>query len=130
MGGAPPMMPKSPSGGPAGPGSSPALSPGGGKGNQGAAEAQVKAVLESLYHIQGSFPVDSKQYGSVLDAIRALRSTFGKSNQNDLVPAAIQEMAQQSKGGKPFAAAQPAGMQAPGKPPTPPPMPMPPSGGM
>lgn len=115
MGGPPPSpaMPKNPAGGPTGPGGSPALSPGGGAGNIEAARAQVKMMLEGLYQLQGAFPVDSDEFGAVQDAIRSLRSTFKKSKGNELVPAAIQQLAQQSREGKPFAAAPGAGVAGP-----------------
>lgn len=112
----PSMLPKNPAGGPAGPGASPALSPGGGKGTQGAAREQVKVLLDALYQLQGAFPVDSDEYGAVLDAIRALRGTFKQSKQPGLEPAARQQLAARSTEGKPFASVPPAGMQA-GKPP-------------
>lgn len=127
----PPMMPKNPAGGPGGPGSSPALSPGGGAGAQGAARAQMLMMLDAMYLLLGSFPRDSKEFGSVMRAIESLRSTFGKSGKSaDITPAGVQQMVNQTKEGKPFAATQPAGMQAgppkmPGAPPGMPPGAMP-----
>jgi len=112
MDGPPSMLPKNPAGGPSGPGASPALSPGGGKGTQGAAREQVKALLDALYQLQGAFPVDSDEYGSVLDAIRALRGTFKQGKQTGLEPAARQQLAASAGQGKPFQNVPPAGMQA------------------
>lgn len=125
----PPSLPKSPAGGPGGPGSSPALSPGGGKGNQEAARSQVKMMLQGMLMMQQSFDMYSDEYGALAEAIRSLRNVFGKSSKEDLTPAAINQMAQQSKQGKPFAQVPAAGMQN-NKPPPSPAMAAPMPGGM
>lgn len=115
----PPSLPKSPAAGPDGPGSSPVLSPGAGKGNQEAGRAQVKMMLQAMNVIKGSFDIYSDEYGALQDAIRSLRNVFGKAEKDDLVPAAISQMAAQNKQGKPFAATPPAGMQSNRPPPSP-----------
>jgi hypothetical protein len=115
----PPALPKNPAGGPGGPGASPALSPGAGRGNQEAARAQVKMMLEGMRILQMSFDVYSDEYNALAEAIRSLRSTFGKTSKQDLVPAAITQMAAQARQGSPFAAVPPSGMQSGQRPPRP-----------
>jgi len=110
----PPPLPKNPAGGPAGAGGSPVLSPGAGRGNQEAARAQVKMMLEGMRILQMSFDVYSDEYNALAEAIRSLRSTFGKKSK-EIVPAAILQMAMTKN---PFAAAPPAGIQG-GRPPRP-----------
>lgn len=120
-GGAPPMpgsLPKNPAAGPGGPGSSPVMSPGGGKGNQAAADAQVKMAIQSLRLCQDSYDVYSDQFRAIADAIRSLGSVFGKATKQDVVPAEMVRMAQAAKQRQPFAQVPPAGMNT-GRPPTP-----------
>lgn len=116
-------------GGPAGPGASPALSPGGGAGNEAAADALIHAILPAMHKALSAYPVGSKKYAAVLNALRALTANFGKEQTGSMVPAAVMQMAQSAKGGTPMAAALPPGIApaggpgpAGGPPPTPEPM--------
>lgn len=106
-----PPLPGNPAGGPVGPGATPALAPGSGAGNEAAADAMIKAMLPGLHKALGAYPVGSKKYGSLLNAIRALSSNFGKEDQGSLVPAAVLQMAMAARGGGPLSAAPPPGLQ-------------------
>lgn len=92
-------MPKSPFGGPSGPGASPALSPGHGGGNEAAAAADIKGVIPLLTKHLMSFPIGDKRRQALMNAVRALESNFGKSSEEDLVPAAMQRMAKAAQPG-------------------------------
>lgn len=116
----PSSLPKNPAGGPGGPGASPALSPGGGKGNQEAARTQVKMAIQALRLCQDSFDVYSDESSAIAEAIRSLKNVFGKADKQDIVPAEMLRMAQQAKQKQPFGQVPPAGMNA-NRPPTPPP---------
>jgi hypothetical protein len=117
-----PSLPGNPAGGPTGPGASPALSPGDGAGNEAAADATLKGIMPVMHKALQSYPVGSKKYGAVLNALRALTANFGKEDQASMVPAAIQQMAQAAKGG----GALSAGAPSPGLSPAPPKMGPPP----
>src|SRR5215472_18191904 len=84
MGGGP-MLPKNPMGGPGGPGGTPMTAPGAGAGNEAAADATIRAVLPSLHKALSAYPVDSKKYKGLLNALRALTANFGSSNAGNLV---------------------------------------------
>jgi hypothetical protein len=102
MGGAPgagPAMPKSPFGGPTGPGASPALAPGAGAGHQAAAMAQVKAMIPGLMKAANMLPVGDKARQALLRAVMALEAHFGKAGDEDVTPSAIQQMAAAAKPG-------------------------------
>jgi hypothetical protein len=102
------------------------LAPGNGAGNEAAADAMVHAILPAMHKALSAYPVGSKKYAAVLNALRALTANFGKEQSSGMVPAAIMQMAQASKGGSPMGAAPPPGLApapAPGAtPPEPNPM--------
>lgn len=116
--GAPPSLPGNPAGGPVGPGSSPALAPGGGSGNEAAADALIKGLMPALYKTLLAYPVGSKKAKAVLNAVRALQSTFPADEDMEVVPAAIQRAAMANRPGGP--PTPPPGL-APSKPPMMPP---------
>ena len=93
-----PVLPGSPMGGPAGPGATSMTAPGAGAGNEAAADAQIKASLPTLHKALAAYPVGSKKYAAVLNALRALTANFGKSDTESIVPAAIQQMMMNAKG--------------------------------
>lgn len=118
-------MPKSPVGGPAGPGGSPMLSPGGGEGNKAAAVQSVKTLMPGLLRASMAFEAGSKEQQAILRAVSALNPIFGKAEGSNMVPAGLASLAMQAKGG-PMSAAPPPGLVAN---PTPPPgMGAPPAG--
>lgn len=111
-----PTLPGNPAGGPAGPGSTPALAPGDGAGNEAAADATIKSVLPTLHKALLAYPVGSKKYSGLLNALRALTSNFGKEDSAALTPAAAQQITQSAKmGGAMAGGAPPPGLTpAPG----------------
>lgn len=111
-------MPKSPMGGPGGPGASPMLSPGGGEGNKAAAIQSVKAVLPAILKASMAFEAGSKEQQAILRAVSALNPIFGKAEGSNMVPAGLAAMAMQAKQGGPMSAAPPPGLTSN---PTPPP---------
>lgn len=121
------MMPKSPLGGPGGPGGSPMLSPGAGAGNQAAAVQQVKAAMPALLMAAMAFPAGSKEQQALLRAISSLNPLFGKAEGQNMVPAGLATMAQAARGGGPLSAAPPPGLMPNDKPP--PGIEIPPPGG-
>jgi hypothetical protein len=94
------------------------MSPGAGAGNEAMADATIKALLPGLHKVLTSYTVGSPKYKAVLNALRALTANFGDAQENSMVPAAIQQLAQTAKGGGKFGAAPPMPLQAA----TPPPM--------
>jgi len=114
-----PVMPGNPMGGPAGPGGSPMASPGAGAGNEAATDALVAGVMQTLYKALQAYPLGSKKNQAVLNAIRALSANFSKQEGQQLVPAAIQQLAMNAKPAGPLAGAKPPGI-----------MPAAPSGGV
>lgn len=112
-----PVMPKSPVGGPSGPGGSPMLSPGGGAGNKAAATQQVKAVIPALLMASMAFEAGSKEQQALLRAISSLNPIFGKAGGENMVPAGIATMAQAAKSGGPLSAAPPPGLVSNNTPP-------------
>jgi hypothetical protein len=69
-------LPKSPIGGPSGPGSSPMVSPGTGAGMQAQAKQKVAKVIDQLLEIGATFSKDSGEWNSVSRAISALNGVF------------------------------------------------------
>ena len=110
-------VPKSPIGGPAGPGGSPMLSPGGGAGNKAAAVQTVKALMPGLLKASMAFESGSKEQQALLRAMSSLNPIFGKAEGDNMVPAGLAAMAMSSKQG-PLSAAPPPGLVSN---PTPPP---------
>ncbi len=110
---------------PPGPGASPVVSPGSGAGNTAAAGAMMKAVMPAMHQALMAFPVGSKEYKAVLRALTSLTPIFGQSQDRNLVPPALLQLAQAAKSGGPIASAPPPGI-APAPPPggesEPPPM--------
>jgi hypothetical protein len=111
-----PVLPKSPVGGPGGPGASPMMSPGGGAGNQAAAVQRVKGILPMLLETALAWPVGSKEQRSLVDAFRSLSSAFGKGDQSN-VPAGIAAMAMNAQKGGGMTAAPPPGIKPTNTPP-------------
>lgn len=98
--GAPQMaLPKSPLGGPSGPGASPATSPGGGAGNEAAAIADVKSCLPIMMKAVNQLPAGDKFRQALLRAVMSIEAHIGKSQTEDLTPAAGQRIAQAAKPG-------------------------------
>jgi len=98
-----PALPGNPMGGPGGPGASPITSPGGGAGNEAATDGLIAGVMQTLYKALQAYPLGSKKNQAVLNAIRALSANFAKQETQALVPAAIQQMAMNTKPGGPMA---------------------------
>ena len=118
----PPPMPKSPAGSPpTGPGSSPALSPGDGAGRKAAAIHTVKALLNPLLVASMAFEAGSKEQQALIRAVSALNPIFGKAEQTNMVPAAMQQMVMQGAKGPGGSQPPPPGPMMPpgGKPPGP-----------
>jgi hypothetical protein len=86
-------------GSPAGTGASPAASPGAGNGNEAAAIAQLKAIFPVLYKVLSALKVGSEAWTSVQEMIRAGGKVVGKTEEDSIVPAAIQQMATAARGG-------------------------------
>jgi hypothetical protein len=105
-----PALPGNPAGGPTGPGSSPALSPGEGAGKEAAADAQVKFAIETLHKALLAYPIASKKYNGLINAVRALTANFGKEQDGAMAPAVATQMAQAAKGGGMGGAAPPPGI--------------------
>jgi hypothetical protein len=95
-------MPGNPAGGPSGPGSTPALSPGDGAGNEAAADAQVKLAIETLHKALLAYPIASKKYNGLINAVRALTANFGKETDGALTPAAARQLTEAAKTGGPM----------------------------
>ena len=74
------MLPKSPIGGPGGPGASPMVSPGNNAGAKAAAIAKIRAVHETLKGLLTDFPTNSKEERILLDAIRKLSSLVARQD--------------------------------------------------
>src|SRR5215469_3629193 len=92
-------MPKSPLGGPTGPGTSSATSPGSGAGHEAAAMADVKATIPILMKAASGLPVGDKARQALLRAVMALETHFGKSEMNDLTGAAADRIGAAAKSG-------------------------------
>lgn len=103
-------LPGSPAGSPVGPGSSPMAAPGAGEGNIAAAMASLKGIFPMFYKLLSALPVGSEEWKAVSDAVKSLGKIVGKTQEDSLVPAAIQKMAMAAKGG-PLKAAPPIGIQ-------------------
>ena len=102
-------MPKSPMGGPQGPGGSPMMSPGGGAGNKAAAVQSVKAVMTILLKASMAFEAGSKEQQALLRAMSSLNPIFGKAEGSNMVPAGLAQMAMLAKQG-PMSSAPPPGL--------------------
>lgn len=92
-------MPKSPAGGPSGPGASPMMSPGSGAGTEATAMADISAIIPVLMKSMNSFPVGDKRQVAVLRAVQSLVPHFGQSNMDELMPAAAQRIGAAAKSG-------------------------------
>ena len=100
QGGAPPrILPKSPLGGPTGPGTSQATSPGAGAGHEAAAMADIKAVIPILMKSLNAFPVGDKRRQALMQSVLRLEANFGKSENDDLTGAAADRISQAAKSG-------------------------------
>ena len=101
-------IPKSPLGGPGGPGASPMLSTGGGAGNRAAAMQSVKGLIPGLLKASMSFDSGSKEQQALLRAISALNPIFaGRGDVESMVPAGLAALAQQRGMGAATAAPPP-----------------------
>jgi len=77
-------------------------------------------VLQALRMIQDAFDVYSDEFQSIAEAIRSLRGPFGKADKADnVIPASVKQLAENSRQGKPFSAVPAAGLQSKAPPPTP-----------
>ncbi len=103
-------LPGAMAGSPQGPGSSPVAAPGAGAGNVAAAVAALKGAFPLLYKLLAAFPPGSEDWKAVSDMIKAGGKIVGKTQDESLVPSAIQQMAMASKGG-PMKNAPPVGIQ-------------------
>lgn len=72
-------LPKSPIGGPSGPGASPMVSPGTGAGMQAKAMSDVKKIMDQLLEVGAAFEKGTPQFNSVARAISALNGVFSKA---------------------------------------------------
>src|ERR1700722_14409613 len=90
-------LPKSPVGGPEGPGGSPMMSPGAGAGNKAAAVQSVKAVMPMLLKASMAFEAGSKEQQALLRAMSSLNPIFGKAEGANMVPAGLAQMAMANK---------------------------------
>jgi hypothetical protein len=84
--------------------------PGAGQGNTAAAVAAVKAAGLILRKALAGFPFGSKESASISRAMTALEPLVGKSEEQSLVPSAIQQMALAAQNG-PMKNAPPIGIQ-------------------
>lgn len=108
-----PSLPGSPMGGPSGPGAPPMASAGGGAGNEAAADSMIAAVMGTLHKAMQAYPLGSKKYSAVLNAVRALSANFGKQETQAMVPAAIKQLGMNAKpGAGPLAASPPPPLAA------------------
>jgi len=105
------MMPKSPVGGPGGPGSSPMMSPGGGAGNRADAMTKIKSANAALLMASLAFEQGGKEQQAILRAVTALNTISSKAQAANLVPAGLAAMGQASKQG-PLTTAPPPGVAA------------------
>jgi len=110
-----PTLPGTTAGQPPAVGGSPAVAPGAGAGNEAAARAQLKAVYPMMVKVMMAFPVGSKEHNYMQDVTKKLSTIVGKTDEDSLVPAAIQQMALAAKG-NPLKNAPPVGLSpaAPG----------------
>lgn len=109
-------MPKSPMGGPGGPGASPMVSPGAGAGNKAAAMQSVKAAVGTITLASMAYPPGSKEATHLYNAIRELNKVAGSAQGENMVPAGIASMAQAASKG-PMSAAPPPGIKPNSTPP-------------
>ncbi len=65
-------LPKSPIGGPSGPGGSPMVSPGTGAGMQARALASIKKIMDSLMALAKDFQPGTPQFNGIVGAIKSL----------------------------------------------------------
>lgn len=103
-------LPNSMAGSPAGPGSSAVAAPGAGAGNTAAAIAALKGAFPLLYKLLSAFPPGSEDWKNVSKMIEYGGKVVGKTQDESLVPSAIQQMAMAAKGG-PMKNAPPVGIQ-------------------
>lgn len=104
-----PQLPGSMAGAATAPGGTPVSAPGGGAGNQAASIAMLKSIVPTLHKLMMAFPFGSKEYAAVSRALTALSPIAGKVEEDSLVPAAVQQMAMNAKGG-PLKSAPPVGV--------------------
>lgn len=104
-------LPGAMAGNPAGPGSSPMAAPGAGAGNEAAARASLKGAMPLLYKLLSAFPVGGEDWKNVNDMIKAGGKIVGNTQNESLVPSAIQQMAMAAKQGGPLKNAPPVGIQ-------------------
>lgn len=106
-----PKLPASMAGNPAGPGSSPVAAPGGGAGNEASARAKLKGAAPMMYQLLAAFPVGTEDWKNMMDIVKAVGKIVGSTENESLVPSAIQQMALAAKQGGPLKSAPPVGIQ-------------------
>lgn len=86
--------------------------PGAGEGNQAAARAALKGIFPMLYKVLSSLPPGSQDAENMLEGIKKISKVVGETQNESLVPSAIQQMMLAAKGGplknSPPVAIQPA----------------------
>jgi hypothetical protein len=97
-------------GAPPHPGGSPVTAPGAGAGNEAAATAAIKSTMAVFYQSLSAFPVGSKKNSAVLAALQALKPVFSGVEQKNIVPAAVQQLANSANRGGPIAGAPAPGL--------------------
>lgn len=106
-----PKLPGSMAGSPAGPGSSPVAAPGAGAGNEAAARAKLKGAAPMMYQLLSAFPVGSEDWENMMEIVKRAGKIVGNTENQSLVPSAIQQMALAAKQGGPLKNAPPVGIQ-------------------
>lgn len=86
--------------------------PGGGAGNTAAAVAALKGAFPLMYKLLSAFPPGSEDWKNMSKIIEYGGKIVGKTQDESLVPSAIQQMAMAAKQGGPLKNAPPVGIQA------------------
>jgi len=73
--------------------------PGQGAGHEAAAMADIKSVIPTLLKAVNAFPVGDKRRQALMQSITRLEANFGKSSDDDIMPAAAQRTAAAAKPG-------------------------------
>lgn len=105
-------LPGAMAGNPSGPGSSPMAAPGAGAGNEAAARASLKGAFPLFYKLLSAFPPGSEDWKNLSKMIEYGGKIVGNTQNESLVPSAIQQMAMAAKQGGPLKNAPPVGIQS------------------
>ena len=81
-----PTLPGAMAGKPTTPGGSPVVAPGAGAGQMAVASMGVKKALEFLHKQLSSFPLDTKEFKAVSDAVKSLSKVFSSPNGGNGIP--------------------------------------------